>query len=48
MTKFNYEEKGYKVLLMKPSIDNRDGESIIKSRMQLYLNLKITLLIYIV
>lgn len=36
MTKFNYEEKGYKVLLLKPSIDNRDGELIIKSRIGLY------------
>ena len=24
MTKFNYEQQGYNVLLMKPSIDNRD------------------------
>ncbi|MEG1520377.1 MAG: hypothetical protein RR458_05250, partial [Clostridia bacterium] len=24
MVKFNYEEKGYKVALMKPSIDTRD------------------------
>lgn len=24
MTKFNYEQKGFKVLLLKPSIDNRD------------------------
>lgn len=35
MTKFNFEEKGYKVLLLKPSIDNRDGENIIKSRIGL-------------
>jgi thymidine kinase len=35
MTKFNYEEKGYKVLLLKPSIDMRDGETIIKSRIGL-------------
>ena len=35
MTKFNYEEKGYKVALVKPSIDNRDGETIIKSRIGL-------------
>jgi len=26
MTKFNYEEKGHKVWLIKPSIDNRDDE----------------------
>lgn len=35
MTKFNYEEKGYNVLLIKPSIDNRDGKTIIKSRIGL-------------
>lgn len=35
MTKFNYEEKGKRVLLLKPSIDNRDGEDIIKSRIGL-------------
>ncbi len=29
MTKFNYEEKGKRVLLLKPSIDNRDGESLL-------------------
>ena len=35
ITKFNYEERGMKVLLMKPSIDNRDGATIIKSRIGL-------------
>ncbi len=35
MVKFNYEEKGYKVALMKPSIDNRDGVDIVKSRIGL-------------
>lgn len=35
MTKFNYEEKGKRVLLLKPSIDNRDGEDVIKSRIGL-------------
>ena len=35
ITKFNYEERGMRVLLMKPSIDNRDGETIIKSRIGL-------------
>ncbi|MDD4804875.1 MAG: thymidine kinase [Candidatus Pacebacteria bacterium] len=35
MVKFNYEEKGYKVALMKPSIDDRDGADIIKSRIGL-------------
>lgn len=32
MTKFNMEEHGKSVVLLKPSIDNRDGEKIIKSR----------------
>lgn len=32
MTKFNMEEHGNKVLLLKPSIDTRDGETIIRSR----------------
>lgn len=35
MTKFNYEEKGCSVALMKPSIDTRDGADIIKSRIGL-------------
>lgn len=35
ITKFNYEERGMKVWLAKPSIDNRDGENMIKSRIGL-------------
>lgn len=35
MVKFNYEEKGYKVALIKPAIDDRDGTNIIKSRIGL-------------
>lgn len=35
MTKFNYEEKGYHVVLMKPAVDNRDGNDIVKSRIGL-------------
>ena len=35
MVKFNYEEKGYRVALMKPSVDDRDGADLIKSRMGL-------------
>lgn len=34
-TKFNYEERGMKVWLIKPSIDNRDGRDIVKSRIGL-------------
>lgn len=32
MTRFNFEDKGKKVALMKPSLDTRDGANIIKSR----------------
>ena len=32
MVKYNYEERGQKVLLAKPSIDTRDGKRVIKSR----------------
>lgn len=32
MLRFSYLENGKKVLLLKPSIDNRDGKSSIKSR----------------
>lgn len=35
MVKFNYEEKGYRVALMKPSVDDRDGQTIVKSRIGL-------------
>lgn len=36
ITKFNYEERGMKVWLIKPAIDDRDGRDIIKSRVGLY------------
>ena len=35
ITKFNYEELGMKVWLIKPSIDTRDGADIVKSRIGL-------------
>lgn len=35
MVAYNYEEKGLKPLVMKPKIENRDGEKIIKSRIGL-------------
>lgn len=35
ITKFNYEERGMKVWLIKPQIDNRDGDGMIKSRIGL-------------
>ena len=34
-TKFNYEERGMKVWLIKPSIDVRDGADAVKSRIGL-------------
>ena len=34
-TKFNYEERGMKVWLIKPSTDNRDGVDVVKSRIGL-------------
>ncbi len=35
ITKFNYEERGMRVWLIKPSIDNRDGTNIVRSRIGL-------------
>lgn len=35
ITKFNYEEKGMRVWLLKPAIDNRDGVAVVKSRIGL-------------
>ena len=35
ITKFNYEERGMKVWLIKPSIDVRDGASVVRSRIGL-------------
>lgn len=35
ITKFNYEERDMKVWLIKPSIDNRDGATVIRSRIGL-------------
>ena len=35
MTKFNYEEKGKKVWLIKPALDDRDGQDILRSRIGL-------------
>ncbi len=36
ITKFNYEERNMKVLLLKPAIDTRDGATVVKSRIGLY------------
>ncbi len=36
ITKFNYEERNMKVVLLKPAIDDRDGADIVKSRIGLY------------
>jgi len=35
ITKFNYEERGMRVWLIKPATDNRDGENILSSRVGL-------------
>lgn len=35
ITKFNYEERGMKVWLIKPALDNRDGANTIRSRIGL-------------
>lgn len=35
ITKFNYEERGMKTVLLKPSVDTRDGKDICKSRIGL-------------
>ena len=35
ITKYNYEENGLKVWLLKPSADTRDGENILRSRIGL-------------
>ena len=35
ITQFNYEEMGMTVWLIKPSVDDRDGADIVKSRVGL-------------
>ena len=35
ITKFNYEERGMRVWLIKPALDNRDGAAMIRSRIGL-------------
>jgi len=35
ITKFNYEERGMKVWLIKPALDDRDGVSVVRSRIGL-------------
>lgn len=35
ITKFNYEERGMKTVLIKPSVDTRDGKNVCKSRIGL-------------
>lgn len=41
MTRFNYLQKGYEVLLIKPAVDTRDevgGEIVVRSRIGIYAN----------
>lgn len=35
ITKYNYEKQGKRVLFLKPSLDTRDGEEVVKSRIGL-------------
>lgn len=35
ITKFNYEERGMRVWLIKPKTDDRDGDNLVKSRIGL-------------
>ena len=35
ITKFNYEERGMKVLLLKPAVDDREGAAVVRSRIGL-------------
>ncbi len=35
ITKFNYEERGMRVMLMKPALDTRDGADTVRSRIGL-------------
>ena len=35
ITKFNYEERGMRVWLIKPALDDRDGEQVLRSRIGL-------------
>jgi len=35
ITKFNYEERDMKVMFLKPAIDTRDGEDVVRSRVGL-------------
>lgn len=35
VTKFNYEERGMKVLLMKPAVDDREADAVVHSRIGL-------------
>ena len=35
ITKFNYEERGMKVLLMKPAVDDREKKAVVRSRIGL-------------
>ena len=32
MVQYNYQERGQKALILKPRLDNRDGERVVSSR----------------
>ena len=40
MVRFNYMERGKKVLMLKPACENRDGDNVIRSRIGLYAQCK--------
>ena len=42
MVRYNYMEKGQKVILIKPRVENRDGKTTIKSRIGLDAECKIS------
>ena len=35
MVRYNYEEKGKNAVLLKPELDSREGERVVRSRMGL-------------
>ena len=41
ITKYNYEENGMQVWLIKPSADTRDGMDILRSRIGLYAQVQV-------
>ena len=38
MVQYNYRERGQRVLMLKPKIENRDGATVVRSRCGLWRN----------